>query len=187
MDPQIKAWISELELGEFVDQLRVEGLIDTKSLAALSELDIETFAHASGMRLGAKARLRKLCDRCRTEGSTGAEQVQLELTEGDAELVNGLPTPLARAFREVLRRSPATTTNDDVRRAVDVLLRFLALVCYADYLHTPDWQDPSINERFLKLQDLGSLGSWREFIDSYVTRLRKRPHHDPFLRELPDV
>jgi len=187
MDAQVTGLISECGLDDFRELFAAEGLTDCTSFAALTGWDIDALASGWGLKAGPKAKFRALCDRCRTESPAISASTTRDVSEADRALVEGLPTPLARALGEVLRPSSPIYTNANATNAVDVLLRFLALACYADYLHNPDWQDPAINERFARLQDLGALGHWREFIDGYIKAIKSRPGHSPFLRELPEA
>ena len=151
MDDRLSRLISEHNLDAHRARFAEED-IDLQAMAAMVDADLERLAEAWKLPLGARTRLRALRDHEREVPASlpGAHAATEGLSEADRQLVELLPTPLARAANEVLKPT-GDRTNSDVQAAVDVLLRSLALVCQSDYFHSTDWYDPEINEMFPSL------------------------------------
>lgn len=186
MDDRLSRLISEHNLDAYRVRLAEED-IDLRTMAVMADADLDRLADLWKLPLGARTRLRALRDRAREAPSapSGAPSGPVELSDADRQLIELLPTPLARAANEVLK-PVGDRTNADVQAAVDVLLRSLALVCQSDYFHSNDWYDPEINEMFPSLEQRPSHGTWRKFITLCIASA-KRARHACFLRELPDT
>jgi pentatricopeptide repeat protein len=186
VDDRLSRLISEHNLDAHRARFAEED-IDLPTMAAMIDADLDRLAELWKLPLGARTRLRALRDRAREAPSapSGASSAPAELSDADRQLIELLPTPLARAANEVLK-PVGDRTNADVQAAVDVLLRSLALVCQSDYFHSNDWYDPEINEMFPSLEQRPSHGTWRKFI-TLCMGSAKRARHACFLRELPDT
>ena len=186
MDNQLSSLISEHNLDAYRGRFAEED-IDLRTMASMIDADLDRLAELWKLPPGARARLRALRDHARETPAmpSGALPGPAELSDADRQLIERLPTPLARAANEVLK-PVGDRTNADVQSAVDVLLRSLALVCQSDYFHSNDWYDPAINEMFPSLEQRPSHGTWRRFI-TLCMGSAKRAQHACFLRELPDT
>ena len=187
MDARLSRMISEHNLDAHLAKF-ASADIDFLAMAALSAVEVDQLAFEWKLQLGAKSRLRELWKAVRSSSETRYGSFSNEgaqLSSNDQELVDLLPTPIARAAAGILRPT-SPSTNTDVTAAMDVLLRGLALICQADYFHSGDWYDLQLNEFFAKLDANPSYGTWRDFVGLCV-RSAKRGGHACFLRELSDT
>ena len=189
------------EYAELLEKQRV----DLQVLAGLTDADLGQLC--CGWPFGDQVRLRRLCEKLRAQsaatsmresatsarppGSSGSApgagvaRVPQPSIEFDRDLIDNLPMVIARPLGALLDASEAMIV---VRRA-DLLLentiRFLGLVCQADYYSHPNWFDGAINVAIDKKLRRPTLGHWIEFVRECL-QSASRAGLEPFLLQLPE-
>ena len=179
--------------------------VDLEVLATLTDEDASALATLLQMPFGPAKKFRVMCEALRAAraanadavggGSTTTTPTSAGTTSAatlppldpplEQDLLDHLPTPIARAARCISVAVDPVHFADALETVADTLLRFMALVCKADYLSAANWHDATLNSRFKKLER-PALGDWWNFINDSITGA-ERVGHPLFLAELRDT
>jgi tetratricopeptide (TPR) repeat protein len=180
MDQSLQDLLAQYKLDAYRECLETQEL-DVPSLALLTQAEVELVCGA--WPIGARKKFIEMC------GDVHARRAVLRvapvLSDIDRALIDTLPTPLARAFESVCVAADPVATKEAVSRALEALLRILALCCQADYLHAHKWHDLAINDGFRGLER-PTCGKWLAFVRLCLASAKEHGH-DLFLRELADA
>jgi hypothetical protein len=188
-------------LGEYADRLERER-VDLGLLARIPESSIETLC--KDWPWGDRERLRGLCAQLRSEeagasklpSATAAGGLHRTATRGtpvasadisfDHEVIEHLPLVVARPLHALLAETEPDRVVRQAEQLVDLTMRFLGLICQADYYSHPGWFDGKLNVAIDSKLRRPSLGHWIEFVREAIASAR-RAKVDLFLHQLPDA
>lgn len=207
-DDSLRSLLAQYGLEGHAPGFGAHGL-DLAALAAADDDMAREFADALRLNIGDRAKLIRLCRDVRDgraaaagnavdfrseepnpaarapNASTLAAVIPPPDTSLEEDLVAHLPTPIARAAHALMQARDPLHLAEAIETVVDTMLRFLALVCKADYLAAPAWYDARLNDLFPKL-DRPQLGVWKDFIDRGIAGAAAAGHQ-LFLSQLRDT
>ncbi len=168
--------------------------VDLEVLATLTDEEVSALVTLLQMPLGRAKKFRVMCEALRAARAANADAVgggsAATLPPLDPpleqDLLDHLPTPIARAAKGMTTSNSPVHVWDAIVRTLSTILRFLCLVSKADYFASPSWHSSAINESFATLTNRPALGHWLQMVRQLLANASKvTPPHATFLEELP--